>query len=439
MTFTHFFTTRIKTLVFFVLLWSSQLILAGEPIGNINIMTQNLYVGANLFKVLDDTQPVPVIAAEIVGDIIGTNFSERADVFADQIAAEMPHLIGLQEVSLIRTQCPSDILTGTMEPNATDVFADYLQILMDALALRGLNYEVIARIENADVELPASNTPQLLPGCTDAFFDARLTDFDITLKRSDVPASVVLEQRYLANFPVPTPAGTLVFNRGFTIVDALVNGVDYRFVNTHLEVSGNEFADAFQFAQTLELTQTLDALAISPFGDKIVIVVGDFNSDPAQGPLVDCFAPPDFNVLVVDGCITPHFVMVDSGYTDLWSQLPASSGSGVTCCQSDLLDNPTSELDKRIDYIWVRLPAVSSLAITSVQVTVLGDDLADLTVNGLWSSDHAGVSAQVGFGIPAPRVIPTLNTWAILLLILTLFTAIFFQSIQIKSNWKFND
>ncbi|MEJ2331124.1 MAG: hypothetical protein P8Z33_15210, partial [Gammaproteobacteria bacterium] len=172
--------------------------------GHLKVMTQNLYVGANLFKVLDETRPVPEIAAEIFGDIQATNFHERAEAIADGIAKHRPHLIGLQEVSLIRTQCPDDIVLPPNDPapNATDVYADYLQMLLVALNARGLNYEVAAIVENADVELPAFNSGLLLD-CPYPVFDARLTDYDVTLKRSDVDVTFAFSGNFLANFPVP--------------------------------------------------------------------------------------------------------------------------------------------------------------------------------------------------------------------------------------------
>ena len=93
-----------------------QVSLAGEAkgkdgqAGRLKVMTQNIYVGANLFKILNPDQPIPINAAEIFGDIQVTDFAQRAESIADLIAEHEPHLIGLQEVSLIRTQCPSDII-----------------------------------------------------------------------------------------------------------------------------------------------------------------------------------------------------------------------------------------------------------------------------------------------------------------------------------------
>ena len=260
----------------------------GGHSGRLEVMTQNLYVGANLFQILNGApEDVPLNAAKIFSDIQTTDFQQRAESIADLVMEHEPHLIGLQEVSLIRTQCPDDIVfpPNNPAPNASDVYADYLQILLNALAVRGLEYEVAASVENADVELPALNLGLL--DCPYPLFDARLTDYDVTLRRSDVDVTLSISANYQANFPVPSPAGPIVFKRGYNIVDTNIEGRSYRFVNTHLEVKGNPFANGFQFAQAYELTQILNGMA-GAFGDEILVVVGDLNSDPGDGPMVDC-------------------------------------------------------------------------------------------------------------------------------------------------------
>ena len=369
----------------------------------IKVLTQNLYVGSNLFQILDDTDPVPVVAAQIFSDVQMTDFFSRVEFIADLIAKKRPHLVGLQEVSLLRTECPSNILgpTGDPTPNAMDVFADYREILLDALAARGLDYEVIASIENVDVELPALNIPGLLPDCGAQFFDVRLTDFDITLKRGDVAATTVMEKRFEVNFPVPTPAGPVTFYRGFTVVDADIRGRKVRFANTHLEVDGNAFANFFQFVQAYELTQTLNALALSPWGDRPLIVAGDFNSSPDKF-YADCFLPdPVTGVFVENGCLSAYGLMAANGFADTWDLRDDDEWKpGFTCCQAPLLDNRKPELDRRIDHVWYRGPLTTGGGLEQldeVKVKVTGAKKKDKTVNGLWSSDHAGVLAVLKF------------------------------------------
>jgi hypothetical protein len=107
----------------------------------LNLMTWNIYLGADLTPIFVATTPQEFVAA--VGSaykkIQASNFVERANSIANEIKQTRPDLIGLQEVSLLRTQSPSD---GPTTP-ATNVSLDYLQILIDALNVRGLKYEPI--------------------------------------------------------------------------------------------------------------------------------------------------------------------------------------------------------------------------------------------------------------------------------------------------------
>ena len=372
----------------------------------VKVVTQNLYIGSDIFQVVTDPSPLVVRAAKIFSDVKQTDFTQRAEVIAGLIAGKRPHLVGLQEVSLIRTQCPSDIATlppipPNPVPNATDVYADYLQILLAALAAKGAEYDVVAMIENVDAELPALNTPQILPGCVAPFFDARVTDFDVTLKRRDVSAVAVLEKNYAAVLPIPIPGGTTVFfKRGFTVVDGEIKGQAVRFVNTHLEVDGDPFSNFFQSVQANELVQTLDFLAALPGGNKPLVVAGDLNSSPDMF-YSDCFNPGTGEV-DPDGCLTPYGFMSVNGYTDLWTVRDDDEWKpGYTCCQAPLLDNRESELSRRIDHVWYRAPFTpgsESDQLVEANAKVLGTrKKKDRTVDGLWSSDHAGVMGILEF------------------------------------------
>ncbi|NIO42687.1 MAG: hypothetical protein GTO41_22590 [Burkholderiales bacterium] len=265
---------------------------------------------------------------------------------------------------------------------------------MDALNARGLPYEVAATVEDVDVELPVANLG-LLSNCPYPLFDARLTDRDVTLKRSDVEITSTASGNFLANFPVPTPAGPIVFTRGYNIVDVNIRGRSYRFVNTHLEVDGNSFANGFQFAQAFELTQTLDWLAAN-VSDEVVVLVGDLNSDPNQAPFVECMLPPTFDTLGI--CPTAYVVMATNGYTDTWTVRNGAPDDGLTCCQDDLLTNANSSLMQRIDHILVRAPLSGAQGpnfLRAVHATVVGDRQRDRTVEWLWPADHAGVAASM--------------------------------------------
>jgi hypothetical protein len=152
------------------------------PVGEtaeVTVMTRNLYLGADIFRIMDATGPeqIPAIVAEIFGIMVTNDFPARAGALAAEIQENDPHLIGLQEVTLYRIQDPH-------VPNslATEIFVDFLAVLLDSLEARGLNYVVASQVENADVQMPAAKSPT-------EFFDVRMTDRDVILARAGVQTS----------------------------------------------------------------------------------------------------------------------------------------------------------------------------------------------------------------------------------------------------------
>jgi len=357
--------------------------LADGPGKKVNVQSQNLYVGADLFQILAP-QPdnpycfpdvtllcTPSKVASIVQDVIDSDFPARAAQIAEQIKRDKPDLIGLQEVSLIRIQSPSDFLDDppfSFEPNAQDVLLDYLQILLDALEAVGEHYEVVAVVEDADVEFP------MLDFETFGLDDARLTDHDVILARKNIAKHIsnVTADNYTVNLEVNVDGLPVEFTRGYVAVDARVRGVDYRIVNTHLEVQqpdpGNPLSSVFQAAQADELISILSTETLP------IILMGDFNSS-SDDQIID---PPPIQI------VPPYTQLFFAGYTDVWLHREEPS-DGFTCCQAANLLNPMSALDERVDLIWVRTP------LGPVKVETVGDQSEDKTPSGLWPSDHAGV------------------------------------------------
>ena len=76
----------------------------------INVMTRNIYVGTDVDTVLSATDPnqIPQLVAYAFQMLLDTDFPERAKVLAKEIKRNKPDLVGLQEVSIIRTQSPGD-------------------------------------------------------------------------------------------------------------------------------------------------------------------------------------------------------------------------------------------------------------------------------------------------------------------------------------------
>ena len=67
--------------------------------------------------------------------------------------------------------------------------------------------------------------------------------------------------------------------------------------------------------------------------------------------------------------------------------------SGCTCCQNPKLNNPTSELDHRVDLVIV------PRGVGIEDAKLVGDDPNDQTPTSphLWPSDHAGLVVSFRF------------------------------------------
>ncbi len=339
--------------------------------GTVTVLTRNIYVGADVDILLaaQDPEQIPVLAAEAFQMLLATNFPERAQALADEIAAAQPQLVGLQEVSLIRRQSPGDAILGGTTP-AEDVVFDYLEILLEALAARGLDYRVAGMVQNPDAEFP-----MLVNVDPPMFDDARLTDFDVVLARSDVEVSRVAEVNYQARLPIPTLG--IEIPRGYVAVDARVGERTYRFVNTHLEPA----LLAIQLAQAVELVAALENETLP------VILLGDLNTAAPTGET--------------------YRLLRAVGYVDAWTRnLLVSEGSGFTCCHDADLRNEEVKLDRRIDLVMVRNVGgfLRGRRIGPVFAFVVGDELDDRTPSGLWPSDHAGVVAQLKIPV-LPRLL----------------------------------
>ena len=325
-----------------------------EPL---TVMTYNVYVGADMIPLLGITNllEVPGAVAGLYDTVIASDFPGRAAAIARSIKTHQPHLIALQEISLIRTQTPGDRLTGG-EP-AEQVVLDFLKVLMDALQTEGLNYRVAAKVENFDVEMPMSAT-----GSFAEYDDVRLTDYDVILAREEVGVSRPTQLNYTAVLSLEELF--ISVTRGYVAVDATIAGTTYRVVNTHLEAL--EESDAIA---TVRVAQTEELVASLRDETLPMILLGDFNTAAPDG--------------------AAYKILLNAGYVDLWQM--DSEETGNTCCQAPLLQNETSELYARIDQIFVRNMELP----TSVMTHTIGDTPAERLSSGLWPSDHAGIVAYL--------------------------------------------
>ena len=118
----------------------------------LNVMTQNLYLGSSLAPALEAQTPTDFVegVARIYATVQYTNFPVRAAAIADEILATEPDLVSLQEVSKWMT-------AGLNPPPGYD----FLAILQSELAARGLSYSVAVVSNNANI----GPVPLALPGC----------------------------------------------------------------------------------------------------------------------------------------------------------------------------------------------------------------------------------------------------------------------------------
>jgi hypothetical protein len=349
----------------------------------VKVMTQNLYIGADLNRVLgvESLEDLPEVVAETFAILLATDFPERAEALADQVARFRPHVIGLQEAVVLLRQSPGDFFLGNPVP-AQEVEYDYLAILLDALAARGLHYTVAARVANADIEVPMH--VGLGPGGMPLLDDIRTIDHDVILVRSDVAPSIShpTTRHYTVNLQVGLAGiATVELTRGVAAVDVEIGGTTYRVVTTHLEERLDELGlglEQIQAAQASELIAALDTETLP------VILLGDLNSSPADRPTQ--FAVP------------PYQLFTGMGYTDIWHSSPFGHHKpGLTCCQEETLTNETSTFDRRIDHIFVRngVEFLPAQAVGPNIAFVVGERPQDKTPSGLWPSDHAGIFARM--------------------------------------------
>jgi hypothetical protein len=393
---------------------------------DVEVMTQNQYVGTELIALV--TEPdFNAAAVEALKNRAASRPAERAKALAALIAKRKPALVGLQEVynfTCLEFPAIADG-KGCDNPTIAGAFTDQLA---DTLAVLGDDYVEAATV--VDLDLPngltlpdGSPLPISLPGIP-------LTVDGLTIYVGVIDRDVILARKgvryekvpYNAICPLPAADGcnyqtvasadvvvqvpgvgsvTVVvkFQRGFVGVDATVDTVRYRFVNTHLETRLEEFGEPgryFQSAQAAELLQFM-LVYLPPEPGRKLLLVGDMNSDPRDEVFPS--VPPGFPPIVA---VPPYQQLTAlASFTDIWTKRPgAMTGKGAplvgfSCCQAEDLLNRKSELYERVDLIFSLAPP------RKVQdARLLGESVSDKTPppgRGLWPSDHASVAARLQY------------------------------------------
>lgn len=273
---------------------------AAQQNPTITVMTQNMDAGTDLgYALYGLTQPDPRPYIDLtLAEVEASGIPERATLLAQEIAARMPQVISLQEVTLWRT--------GATPETATTVLYDQLQLLMSALENQGAQYRVVAVNTLTDIALPTTSKG---PGA------AHFTDRDVLLARSDLsPSQLQLSDVQVHVYHASLTVGPLSVRRGFISALARVKNQVFRIAATHLE---NQFAAVPGSAeiQKLQATELLSSLRNWP---QPVIIAGDFNADAIQGT-----SGPG-----PDNTDTVSFIET-SGYSDSWA-VANSSNTGAT-------------------------------------------------------------------------------------------------------------
>ncbi len=395
--------------------WAKDKRPQGRKFRHLRVMTLNFYIGADILNV-NEPSPCGALQSvhELYEDILASEPEERAEAHADVIFKKRPHVIALQEMYRISEQVPStslvcdnagnctfadfvpnldedgNVTSITFNTNAETLVYDYLDLLLEALADRGLYYDVVedALAYESDFEFPSWDLefdPELdrcVPVDGALPTDIRAEDRDVILVQSDIikddqtlKNGTTANYKVLAPFDIQTESGPsvrIISVRGYGATDLTFRGRTYRIVNTHLEVDDQSDPKAglnlVQAAQAKELVYVLS-------DEKLPLVVaGDFNSSPD---------PADVS--------RAYEIMAKGGFKDLWARFKRRPG--YTCCQSGDLLNFESELYKRIDLIYVRDSKETRFLPSPMQVT--GNRQSDKTDSGLWPSDHASVAAKI--------------------------------------------
>lgn len=322
---------------------------AGVGTKDVVLLTQNLYVGADVDAVLlalgtpDPDDDVAALMAAIE-TLQRTDFPARAAALARKIRNTRPHAVGLQEVSVIEIVLP---------PLGLDLRIEFLPILLQALADEGLSYQVAAQVQNIDASPTAG---------------VRQVDFDVLLVDAErVTVHSASGQNFSDNVGPLAPGVSLI--RGWVQADVTIAKRRLTLVSAHPEPNLGDvsFAD-LRALQMAEIADSLD-------GVPSAVIMGDLNDIPGS---------PMYQILR------------QAGFTDTWAALRPGQ-IGFTCCHAPDLSNDQIQFDERIDYIFAKGFARGRHEVLG-EARRLGIDPANRPVGQageIWISDHAGLLATL--------------------------------------------
>lgn len=318
----------------------------------LRVMSRNLYIGADVDRVIralatpDPLDDLPALLGALAV-LQATDLPTRIAAIAAEIARHRPHVVGLQEVYQL------DVDLGPLGIPAPVVHQDFLALLEAALAARGLDYSVVAKVRNT------AASP--LPGVS-------LVDWDVLLvdrTRTEVGA-VLATNNFQYNIGNVAPGVTIL--RGYIVAILWVGGRSYTVVNTHLESGRGAQLEQLRAAQALELATVLGTATPA-------VLLGDLNDVPGS-PM--------------------HQVLRGAGLVDAWGSMHPGS-EGWTCCHDEDLSNLKPDFDQRIDYVFARGTGQEGPRLQG-RITRTGlqpFERLQGPFHTIWPSDHAGLVAEL--------------------------------------------
>jgi endonuclease/exonuclease/phosphatase family metal-dependent hydrolase len=342
---------------------------AAKKGGELKVMTQNLYLGADLFPAVEaageSTTAFLLAAAKVYQEAMVSDFPTRAAAFAKTVKEQDPDIIGLQEVTNWITSRNSE---GPALQNQ-----DFLKIVKKALKAEGLEYKVVGISDNASLGPfpyidpgsacgePGGMLPNTWP-CSIAMKDRDVILVNTKTKGLSYSKKSVETGLYKAQQTFPVAGLTISFARGYVYADMTYKGAKFRFANTHLEVGGE--------SEAIQEKQAKQFVKIVKKGAGTAIATGDFNTD-AYGQ----YSPESYKILT------------KSYFKDTWNR--KKDGEGLTCCQNAALSNPNNENTTRIDLV-LRHGNVKAKGSVNTNVTPFRESPAPL-----YEADHGGVVATL--------------------------------------------
>lgn len=342
--------------------WEAVVANAGRGAMPIKLYSQNVYPGFNidnlvigLIQTSGSGNPAYFLDSLAVAmtALDATDWRERAARMVLEIEAQNPDVVALQE--MVTVERAGLQLLGLPFP---DERVEFLEIFREELAKRGLPYVLVDTLPLTYAPIPI-----------DQLFGLPVPPGTVFATYYDRDAMFVRENVGIANVRADTFAVGLqevVYQtRGWIQADLTLRGKTWRVIGTHPNPGWP--------AGPGQPTQVQELLTAAGGSTLPVVIAGDLNLEPTS---------PEYAQLTA------------AGFLDLLQAQYGATAAGNTCCQSDdALRNPAPTLTKRIDYVMVR-PA-TGYALGPFDIEPFGDERADRTATGMWTSDHAGLLARL--------------------------------------------